>query len=88
MDKMSYFDDKKDLQNLMSKNVVTKFIGPMEKPRVAPLMVPHPLYIELQKKSPMGMMRDYNITVIEEGKSISRKQFYKKFVSKSLPAIF
>ena len=60
----------------------------MEKPRVAPLMVPHPMYIELQKKSPMGMMRDYNITVIEEGKSISVKQFYKKFVSKSLPAIF
>jgi hypothetical protein len=45
----------------------------MEKPRVAPDTIPHPLYVELQKKSPMGMMRDYNITVIEEGKSLSVK---------------
>lgn len=41
--------------------------------RVAPDLVPHPLFIELQKASPMGMMRNYNMTIIEEGKKFTRK---------------
>lgn len=28
---------------------------------VAPDLMIHPLYVELQKASPMGMMRDYEI---------------------------
>lgn len=56
--------------------------------RVAPWLVPHPLYYELQKKSPMGMMREYEITKVHEGHSFNTSHFYKEFVSKSLPALF
>jgi hypothetical protein len=57
--------------------------------RVAPDMVPHPLYVELQKQSPMGMMRDYTIREFDDAVSpINAMTFYRDFVSKSLPAVF
>ena len=56
--------------------------------RVAPDLIPHPLYVKLQNASPMGMMRDYNVTISKEGQELTRKQFYMGYVSKSLPVIF
>jgi hypothetical protein len=57
--------------------------------RVAPEMVPHPLYVELQKRSPMGMMKDYTVREFDDVLSpINARTFYQEFVSKSLPAVF
>jgi len=56
--------------------------------RVAPDLMPHPLYIKLQNASPMGMMRDYKVTISKEGQELTRKEFYMGYVSKSLPVIF
>lgn len=53
------------------------------------MMIIHPLYVELQKQSPMGMMRDYDLVVVDQIKTpISKKYFYKNFISKSLPVLF
>lgn len=50
--------------------------------RVAPEMVPHPLYVELQKRSPMGMMKDYTIREFDDALSpINAVTFYQDFVS-------
>ena len=48
-------------------------------------MLLHPLYVELQDKSPMGMMRDYDIKEVDE--SIGSHEFYKDYMSQSLPLI-
>jgi len=64
-------------------------------------MIIHPLYVELQRKSPMGQIHshtkghsrydvlvEYNITEVDTAKNpISRKQFYRNHVAKSLPLI-
>lgn len=53
------------------------------------MMMIHPLYVELQKQSPLGMMRDYDLVVVDQvNKPITKKYFYKNFISKSLPVLF
>ena len=61
---------KSRLRNF-AKNISNK-----DDERVAPDLVPHPLYIELQKQSPMGMMRDYELTIIDEASGITTMEFY------------
>lgn len=51
-------------------------------------MIIYPIYVELQKKSPMGMRRPYNISEVDmEGASIGLHELYTSYVSKSLPLI-
>ena len=76
-------------------NGLMKFSGILEKERkknenanAAPGYMIHPLYVELQRKSPMGMMRDWNITEIDmETETIGKHEFYQKYLSKSLPLV-
>ena len=56
-------------------------------------MIVHPLYVELQKKSPLGKFDRkkpaYNITEVDfEQMPMGKHEFYSKHLSKSLPAIF
>lgn len=45
--------------------------------RVAPYFMPHPLYVELQQRSPLGMLRDYNVTEIDmNNQTIGKHEFY------------
>ena len=38
------------------------------------MMMIHPLYVELQKQSPLGMMRNYDLVVVDQIKNpISKK---------------
>lgn len=48
----------------------------------------HPLYVKLQKDSPMGMMKDFNVSEIETNeKVLGTHEFYDKYLSKSLPLV-
>ena len=53
------------------------------------MMMIHRLYVELQQQSPLGMMRDYDLVVVDQAKNpLTKKKFYKNFISKSLPVLF
>lgn len=54
----------------------------------APELVIHPLYYELQKKSPFGLLKDWNITEVDMLKdTIGIHQFYTDHLSKSIPLV-
>ena len=61
---------------------------PKKEKNAFPGMMIHPIYVELQKKSPMGMRKKYNITEVDmEGGSIGLHEMYTQYVSESLPLI-
>lgn len=48
----------------------------------------HPLYVHLQKQSPMGMMKDFNVSEVDWKQSpIGKHEFYQNYLSKSLPLV-
>jgi hypothetical protein len=48
----------------------------------------HPLYVQLQQESPMGMMKDFKIAEIDtKEKEIGLHEFYDQHLSKSLPLV-
>ena len=51
-----------DYQNGLAKKAYDMALE-KQKERVEPNIIPHPLYVELQMRSPMGMLRDYNLPV-------------------------
>jgi hypothetical protein len=54
----------------------------------APAVFIHPVYVEMQKQSPMGMMKDFNVSEIDvTQKSMGEHEFYHDYVSKSLPLV-
>lgn len=49
----------------------------------------HPLYVELQKDSPMGMMKDFNLSEIDSRtQDMNVHDFYLDYVTHSLPLVF
>ena len=52
-------------------------------------MIIHPLYVELQNKSPLGFGKDYVVDIIDKkiDGSISELRFYNEYVTESLPVI-
>jgi hypothetical protein len=43
----------------------------------APYIFVHPLYVQLQMASPMGMMRDFNVSEVDmQNSTIGKHEFY------------
>jgi len=63
----------------------------MKKATVPKILI-HPLYLELQKKSPLCPFcgyDDFNVSEIDlDTSTIGKHEFYKKYLSKSLPLVF
>ena len=74
--------------NIISQRGILNSSSERKERNAYPGMLIHPIYVELQKKSPMGLRKKYNISEVDmEGASIGLHEMYTQYVSESLPLI-